>query len=498
MANDRSAANDERPRVFLTGATGYIGGRLASRLLEAGFPVRCIVRDPKKLRNRPWATDPRVELVVADLSDAEATARAMRGCGPAYYLIHSMLSAGRAYAAEDRALASAFAEAAARAGLSRIVYLGGLGELGDDLSEHLASRVEVGRILAEGPVPVTTLRAGMVIGSGSASFEILHYLVERLPVMITPRWVMTECQPIAIRNVLGYLVDCLDTPETLGRTLDIGGADRVRYVDLLQAMADELGLRHRYVIPVPFFTPRLSSFWIHLVTPLSHEIAAPLAEGLRNRIVCRDDEAQRLMPQPLLTAREAIRLALGMLERREVETRWSASGVIPGDPDWAGGTLFVDRRTVEIEAEPEAVFRAICKLGGEHGWYAVDFLWKVRGVMDRFLGGPGLWRGRRHPETVEYGDTIDFWRVTAIEPNHRLALRAEMRIPGEAQLEFVIDALTARGRTRLVQTARFRPKGLAGILYWYGIAPLHNMVFPAMADGIRQAAERERREPVEA
>jgi uncharacterized protein YbjT (DUF2867 family)/uncharacterized protein YndB with AHSA1/START domain len=474
-------------RVFLTGATGYVGGRLASRLLDAGYSLRCLARQPRKLVTRVWAQDPRVEIVEGDLSDVDATAEVMRGCGPAFYLVHSMITAGSAYAARDRALATNFSHAAARAGVSRIVYLGGLGETGDDLSEHLASRREVGEILAAGRVPVTTLRAGMIIGSGSASFEILRYLVERLPVMVTPRWVYTDTQPIAIRNVLGYLVDCLATPETAGRTLDIGGPDVLRYIDLLQIMAEERGLVRRVVIPVPFFSPRLSSAWIHLVTPLGHRIAAPLAEGLRNRVVVRDDAAQRLIPQNLLTAREAIRLALGVMSTQRVETVWSASGAVPGDPDWAGGTLFVDRRSTEVAAPPEAVYQAIRKVGGSHGWYAANGLWRIRGFVDRLAGGPGLRRGRRDPDSLHYGEAVDFWRVTDVEPNRRLALRAEMRLPGEAQLEFTIEP--AGDRTRLVQTARFAPKGLAGLLYWYSVLPLHNVVFPGMLDGIKRAAE---------
>lgn len=476
--------------IFLTGASGYVGGRLAAKLLEAGHAVRCLAREPRKLQTRAWARDPRVEIVKGDLSDVDATAEAMRGCGAAYYLVHSMISAGREYAVRDRSIAGVFADAAARAGLERIVYLGGLGETADDLSEHLTSRVEVGKILSQGAVPTTVLRAGMIIGSGSASFEILRYLVERLPIMITPKWVYTESQPISIRNVLGYLVGCLSTPETVGRTLDIGGPDVVRYIDLLHLMAEELGLRRRLVIPVPFFTPKLSAFWIHIVTPLDSKIAEPLAEGLRNRIVCRDDEAQRLMPQPLLSAREAIKLAIGKHRSRKVETVWSASGVVPGDPDWAGGTLFVDCRSTEIEASPEDVYFAIRKVGGSHGWYAANALWRLRGLIDRIVGGPGTGRGRRDPESLHYGEAVDFWRVTAVEPNRRLALRAEMRVPGEAQLEFVIHDDGAEGRTRLVQTARFSPKGLAGLLYWYSVLPLHNIVFPGMLDGIRVEAER--------
>jgi uncharacterized protein YbjT (DUF2867 family) len=322
--------------VLVTGATGYIGGRLVPRLLEAGHAARCLVRDPRKLRDRPWGLDPRVEIAAGDMTDAGAVAKAMNGCASAYYLVHSMASAGAEYAARDEALAAAFAEAATTAGLSRIVYLGGLGELGDGLSEHLASRREVERVLASGRTPVTVLRAAMIIGSGSASFEILRYLVERLPLMVTPRWVTTECQPISIGNVLHYLVLALTHPATLGRTLDIGGPDVLSYHALMRVMAEERGLRRRLVIPLPVLTPRLSSLWIHLVTPISHRIAVPLTEGLRNRVVCRDHDAARLMPQRLLSVREAIREALDSVERADVETSWSMAGPVPGDPTGPG------------------------------------------------------------------------------------------------------------------------------------------------------------------
>ena len=477
------------PVVLVTGATGYVGGRLVPRLLEAGYAVRCLARAPEKLRDRPWSGDPRVELRRGTLEDEAGLAAALRGCQAAYYLVHSMVSAGPEYAGEDRRLAGLFAAAAAAAGLPRVVYLGGLGELGDGLSEHLASRREVERVLASGPTPVTVLRAAMIIGSGSASFEILRYLVERLPVMVTPRWVSTECQPIAIRNVLGYLVDCLRVPETAGRTLDIGGADVLTYRDLMHTMARERGLRRRLIVPVPVLTPRLSSLWIHLVTPLSRQIARPLAEGLRNRVVRRDDDAQRLVPQPLLTAREAIRAALDAVAHERVETIWSGAGPIPGDPDWAGGTCFVDRREVVCEATPAQVFRAVCRIGGGHGWYAADGLWRLRGALDRLVGGPGLRRGRRDPENVSFGEALDFWRVTGLERDRRLALRAEMKLPGEALLEFEIEPLAdPPARTRLVQTARFLPRGLAGLAYWCAVLPLHGLVFREMLAGIRRAA----------
>ncbi len=472
--------------VLVTGATGYIGGRLVPRLLEAGHRVRCLAREPRKLDGRPWASDPRVEVVAGDASDVASLRRALEGCGAAFYLVHSMVAAGHEYASRDRAMAKAFARAAEDTGLERIVYLGGLGELGAGLSEHLASRREVEELLASGQTPVTVLRAAMIIGSGSASFEILRYLVERLPVMVTPRWVSTESQPIAVRNVVQYLVDCLGVPGTSGRTLDIGGPDVLSYRELMRIMAEERGLRRRYVIPVPVLTPRLSSLWIHLVTPISHRIARPLAEGLRNRVVCRNDDARRLMPQELLTVREAIRAALDRVAHDEVETSWSMAGPIPGDPDWAGGTVFTDRRALRVEAPTEAVWRAVVRIGGGHGWYAADWLWRLRGWMDRLVGGPGLRRGRRDPDEVGYGEALDFWRVTGIDKGRRLSLRAEMKLPGEALLEFTVAA-EASG-TQLTQTARFRPRGLAGLAYWYAVLPLHAFVFRRMLEGIRTAA----------
>jgi uncharacterized protein YbjT (DUF2867 family) len=379
-------------RIAVTGATGYVGGRLVPRLLDAGYAVRCLARSPRKLDGRSWRGAPGVEVVACDLDDPIATAAALRGCDAAFYLVHSMIAAGADYAARDRAMAASFASAAAAAGVGRIIYLGGLGELGEGLSEHLASRREVEAALARSPVPVTTLRAAMIIGSGSASFEILRYLVERLPVMVTPRWVHTECQPIAIRDVLYYLVECLSVPATTGRTLDLGAPEVLTYADLIRIMAEERGLLRRRILPVPVLTPRLSSYWIHLVTPIGHAIARPLAEGLKNRVVCRDDEARRLMPRPPLAVREAIRAALVRVDRRDVETTWSMAGPIPGDPDWAGGKVFRDRRERVIAAPPSAVFRAVCRIGGGNGWYAADFLWRLRGWLDRLVGGPGLRR----------------------------------------------------------------------------------------------------------
>jgi len=481
--------------ILVTGSTGYIGGRLVPKLLAAGHRVRCLVRDPRKLEIRTWARDPRVEVVRAELSDPVALTQAMSGCGAAYYLVHSMQAVGAEYRSVDGQLARSFAAAAEGAGLDRIIYLGGLGETGDDLSEHLTSRREVEHALRSGRVPVTVLRAAMIVGSGSASFEILRYIVERLPVMITPRWVSTKCQPIAVRNVLGYLVDCLDVPETIDATLDVGGPEVVTYLELMQIMAEARGLGKRIVIPVPVLTPRLSSLWIHLVTPISHRVARPLAEGLRNEVVCRDERAQRLMPQALLTMREAIDAALVRERARDVESSWSAAGPVPGDPDWSGGKVFVDRWALLVDAPIEVVFRGVCRVGGGHGWYAADWLWRMRGWLDRLVGGPGLRRGRRHPDDVGYGEALDFWRVTDITRPRRLALRAEMKLPGEALLAFDLSEELSvdlpRPYVRVEQTAAFLPKGLLGLVYWYTVLPLHGFVFRGMLRGIRRAAEAE-------
>ena len=496
--------------LLVTGATGYVGGRLVSLLLDKGYRVRCLARTPRKLEDRAWAD--RVEIVQGDAEDLESVRNAMRGCDGAYYLIHSMRSS-RDFREHDHSLARTFADAATAEGVRRVVYLGGLGETGADLSPHLASRRDVEEVLRTSSAQVTVLRAAIILGSGSASFEILRYLVERLPVMVTPRWVDTECQPVAIRTVLHYLTATLTTPETAGQTLDIGGLDAMPYKDLMRTMAEELGLPRRLIIPVPVLTPKLSSLWIGLVTPVSPRIARPLAEGLRNRVVCRDDRARTLMPSddPEIpsTARLAIRNALSHINARQVETSWSAAGPIPdaglpsgadqpgapqpGDPDWAGGTVFTDQRCIAIDSDPQRVFDAVCRVGGGHGYYAADLLWRIRGWMDQFIGGPGLRRGRRDPEHVRYGEALDFWRVTGIDRPERLHLTAEMWVPGTATLEFTTDAGDGQSdgheSTALTMTARFRPSGLLGLVYWYAVLPLHHVVFRGMLHGIKRAAE---------
>ncbi len=476
--------------ILVTGATGYVGGRLVPRLLEAGYRVRCVARSARKLAARPWASDPCVEIVEADLADAKAIEAAMRGCQAAYYLVHSMVATGASYGEADRLLAEHFTRAAAGARVGRIIYLGGLGEKGEGLSAHLSSRREVEAELAAGPVPVTVLRAAMIIGSGSASFEILRYLVERLPVMVTPRWVKTKSQPIAISNVLTYLVACLSVPATVGRTLDIGGPDVVSYLQLMRIMAEERGLRRRLVIPVPVLTPHLSSLWIHLVTPLSHRIARPLAEGLRNPVVCRDDEAVRLMPQRLLGVREAIRVALDQVAHREVETGWFDAGPIAGDPDWAGGTVFVDRREVQVASKPGRRVRDAVAHRRRDGLVRPRLALAAPGCSRpsfRWTGAPP----RAAPR-----------RARRVRRRHRL-LAGDGRPAGAPAgtprgyaatrrgAAGVHDRAGARrpGRSRLVQTARFAPHGLLGIAYWYAVLPFHRLVFGRMLEGIRRDAE---------
>ncbi|MEQ9455240.1 MAG: SDR family oxidoreductase [Phycisphaeraceae bacterium] len=483
-------------RIFLTGATGYIGGRLAPRLLDAGHQVTCLVRDARKLVERPWSHHANLRIIEGNVVHTDWLAEQMAGHDTAYYLVHSMVATGGKYAEHDRKLAESFTRASEMAQLKRIIYLGGLGELGTGLSQHLRSRREVEDILAAGAVPLTSFRAAMIIGSGSASFEILRYLVDRLPVMITPRWVRTESQPIGIADTLHYLVRCLDVPETTGQTLEIGGPTVHTYIDLMQIMAKELGLMRRIILPVPVLTPRLSSLWIGLVTPVSSRLARPLAEGLRNRVVVTNNLANELMPHEPLTAEEAIRRAVRKTTLADVETRWSAAGVIPGDPDWAGGSTLVDRREIEITAGPTEVFTAVCRVGGGHGYYAADILWKIRGWMDQLVGGPGLRRGRRHPENVEYGETLDFWRVIDVQRNKRLALFAEMKLPGEAGLEFTLDPISET-TTRLTMTARFRPRGLPGLIYWYAVLPLHHIVFSGMLYGMKRAAEELSSQPLQ-
>jgi hypothetical protein len=385
--------------------------------------------------------------------------------------------------------------AAAAAGLERLIYLGGLGEPDDPhLSEHLRSRLEVAGILQSGPAPATVLRAAMILGSGAAAFEIMRYLVDRLPVMVTPRWVHNPVQPIAIRNVLGYLRGCLEPEAVKGRTFDIGGPEVVTYRRLFDIYAAEAHLPRRLILPVPVLTPRLSSYWIHLVTPVPASLAQPLAEGLANPVVCRDNRIRALIPQELLDCRSTIRLALQRIEQQRVETCWSDAGLaVPpewaqcGDAAFAGGAILSLGYRVRIQALPPDLWAPLVRVGGSTGWYFGNFLWRLRGLLDRLAGGVGLRRGRRHPENLQVGDALDFFRVLEVEPHRRLLLLAEMKLPGEATLEFRL-APGAAGETELTMMARFLPRGLGGLAYWYFLDPFHRRIYQGMLKAIAAAA----------
>jgi uncharacterized protein YbjT (DUF2867 family) len=392
----------------------------------------------------------------------------------------------------ERAIAENFRLAAERAGVRRIVYLGGLGDDRADLSAHLRSRHDVGNVLAAGPIECVELRAAVVIGSGSASFEMLRYLTEVLPVMVTPKWVRTKCQPISIRDVLRYLVATVEHPAPLSGVLEIGGPDVVSYAELMALYATAADLPKRRLIPVPVLTPRLSSLWVGLVTPVPAQIARPLVDSLVNAVVVTDHRAEELFPFERVPLLDAIRLAIRSTARGDVPTKfddasspvWQAAST---DPSWTGGTELTDVRTMLTTATPHAAWRAVCRVGGERGWYSGELLWRLRGLADRLVGGPGLRRGRRDPDHLAVGEPLDWWRVRDLEADRRLVLHAEMRLPGEAWLEWEIEP--ADDGSRIVQTARFRPKGLFGRLYWYGVLPFHALVFPGLLDGIRRDAE---------
>lgn len=470
--------------ILVTGATGYVGGRLW-RLLEAnGRRVRCLVRRQTGLPSRVGET---TGIVKGDVLEAGTLGPAFAGVESAYYLIHSMGSA-QDFEERDRIAARNFGSAARHAGVRRIIYLGGLGH-GRDLSPHLRSRHEVGAILRESGVPVLELRASIVIGSGSLSFEMIRALVERLPIMITPRWVGVEAQPIAVEDLLAYLVAALEVPLTESRVIEIGGADRVTYGDLMREYARQRGLR-RVMIRVPVLTPWLSSLWLGFVTPLYARVGRKLIESIKHPTFVRDPSALAVFPVRPRGIRDAIAAAIGNEEREIAESRWYDAFSSGGEKrNWAGvrfGNRFVDSRTREVGVGPEEAFAPIRRIGGETGWYAYDWLWHLRGFLDLLVGGVGVRRGRSAPEDLHVGDALDFWRVEAYEPDRLLRLSAEMKLPGRAWLEF--EVVQRKGGATIRQTAIFDPVGLLGLAYWYGVYPLHRLVFAGMLRGIAQAA----------
>jgi uncharacterized protein YbjT (DUF2867 family) len=492
--------------VMVAGATGYVGRRLVPELLAAGHRVRCLARRPEELMQEDWAD--RVEVVRADVLQPKTLEDAFRGVRAAYYLIHS-IGTTPDWHERDRRAAINFRRAAEQAGTRQIIYLGGLGDAGaGQLSPHLASRHEVGAVLAAGTVPVTELRAAVVIGSGSASFEMLRHLTEMLPAMVCPRWVDTRCQPIGIRDLLVYAVGVLDDPEAQGAVVEVGGADVVTYREMMRLYAQVAGLRRRLVVSVPVLSPRLSSLWIGLVTPLPPALARPLVDSLVNEVVVTDDLARRLVEHEPMTCREAIELAVRRVADLEVATTWadaqlygsSPADPMPSDPQWSGGTVLEDDQRARSVASPSELFRVVEGIGGARGWPSADWMWRLRGLADQLLGGIGMRRGRRHPDRLRVGDALDFWRVEALERpveggggvggggGGLLRLRAEMKVPGEAWLEWRVEP-TDDGGALLHQRARFHPRGLWGRAYWYALLPFHRVVFAPMARTLVERAD---------
>lgn len=476
---------------LVTGSTGYIGGRLIRELLSHGYRVRILARNAARLKEHPWIDE--VELIEGDAFDVEVVNKALKGVDVAYYLMHSLMEKND-FESQEQKMAKIFGEAAKQNKTKRMIYLGGIVPPEAELSPHMSARATTGQILRDSGVPTIELRAGIVIGSGSASFEMLRYLTERLPFMITPKWLNIRIQPIAVRDVLRYLVGSAALDKSISGVFDIGGPDVFTYKTMMQKYAEAAGLRKRIIVPVPVMTPKLSSGWVGLVTPVPYTLAKRLVASLKNEVVAADDRIRKLIPDPkggLTSFKKAVELALVRIKNRHVETRWSDASIswtpsdpLPTDPDWAGGSLYKDVRTKTTTDSLESVWARIEAIGGDNGYSTATWAWELRGLADKVTGGVGLRRGRRDPIHLQVGDALDFWRVEKLDRLKTLRLRAEMRMPGLAWLEFRVTPNKGGGCT-VTQTATYAPKGLLGHLYWWSVWPMHGIVFPSM---IKQVA----------
>ena len=472
---------------LVTGATGYIGGRLIPDLLAKGYKVRVLARNAIRLKDHTWIND--VEVVEGDAFDSKAVEKALKGVDVAYYLMHSLMEKAD-FESQEIKMAQIFGKAGKKQNIDRIVYLGGIVPAKANLSQHMSARANTGKALRESGVPTIELRAGIVIGSGSASFEMLRHLTERLPFMITPKWLNIRIQPIAVRDVLYYLVGAATIDKKNSGSFDIGGPDIFTYKTMMQKYAEVAGLRKRIIVPVPVMTPKLSSGWVGLVTPVPYTLAKRLVASLKNEVVVGDDRIRKLIPDPkggLTTFKRAVELALVRIKDNQVETRWSDASIswtpsdpLPTDPQWSGGSVYKDVRKLDSKDPVDVVWKRIEAIGGDNGYSTATWAWELRGLADKVTGGVGLRRGRRDPDHLLVGDALDFWRVEKLDRPKTLRLRAEMRMPGLAWLEFLVEPDAKTGGCKITQTATYAPKGLIGHIYWWSVWPMHGIVFPSM------------------